>query len=234
MQRRRRGLNRTQEIRPAIGRGVRVEHDRHPRDCGRDLLEQLHQFGAHRRLQIGEAGDVAAGFGKAVDEAAADRIGDLREDDGDRPGLRLERCDHRGGMADDQIELHLDEFAREIADALGVARAPAVLDPDVAAAAPAEFLQRFGERGHEGLPGGIVLGNAHEHTDAPHALALGARRSRSADRRAAENGDEFATPHPPSPRSGPRRLAAYARNSHPPYWTDRHPTALIRALYRWL
>jgi hypothetical protein len=35
-------------------------------------------------------------------------------------------------MADDQIELHLDEFAREIANALGVARAPAVLDPDVA------------------------------------------------------------------------------------------------------
>src|SRR5262249_50855002 len=38
----------------------------------------------------------------------------------------------------------------------------------------------------------------------------------SADRRAAENGHEFATPHPPSPRSGPGRLAAYARSSHPP------------------
>jgi hypothetical protein len=133
-----------------------------------------------------------------------------------------------------KIELHLDELAREIADALGVARAPAVLDVDVAPAAPAEFLQRLGERGYEGLPGRIALGNAHEHTDAPHALALGARRERPADRRAAENGHEFTAPHPPSPRSGPRRLAPHARNSHPPYWTDRHPTALIRALYRWL
>src|SRR5262249_41450652 len=122
---------------------------------------------------------------KAVNEATADRIGDLREDDWDRPGLRLERGDHRGGMADDQIELHLDELACESADSLGVARAPAVLDPDVARAAPAELLQRFGDRGHEGLPGRIALGNAHEHPDAPHALALRARRQRPADRRAA-------------------------------------------------
>src|SRR5260370_15867674 len=172
--------------------------------------------------------------GKAVDEAAADRIGDLREDDGDGAGFNLKCGDHRGSMADDQIELHLDEFAREIANALSVARAPAVLDPDVAPAAPAEFLQRFGERGYEGLPGRIASGNAHEHTDAPHALALGPFRARPPDRRTAGNGHEFATPHPPSPRSGPRRLAAYTRNAHPPRPTDRLPTAIIRALYRWL
>src|SRR5262249_54847125 len=142
--------------------------------------------------------------------------------------------DHRGGMADDQIELHLDELACEIADALGVTRAPAVLDVDVAPTAPAKLLQRCGERGYERLPGRIALGNAHEHTDAPNALALGACRKRPADRRAAENGHEFATPHPPSPRSGPCRLAPHARNSHPPSWTDRNSTALIRALYRWL
>src|SRR5262249_25026992 len=120
--------------------GVRIEHDGYPRDCGRDLLEQLPQFGAHRGFQIREAGDVAARFGKAVHEATADRIGDLREDDWDRPGLRVERGDHRGSMADDQIELQLDELACESADSLGIARAPAVLDPDVAPAAPAELL----------------------------------------------------------------------------------------------
>jgi hypothetical protein len=98
-------------------------------------------------------------------------------------------------MAEDQIEPHLDELAREIPDSLGVARAPAVLDLDVAPVAPAEFLQRSGERGHEGWPGRIALGNAHEHADAPRPLALlrvGRERPR---RRAAEQRDEFAPFH---------------------------------------
>jgi hypothetical protein len=115
-------------------------------------------------------------------------------------------------MADDQIEPHLDELARELADLLGVTRPPAVLDLDVTPVAPPELLQCSGERGDEGLPGRVALGNAHEHADAPHALALRARRERPADRRAADKGYEFATSHPPSPRSRLREPVANPPN----------------------
>jgi hypothetical protein len=56
-------------------------------DARRNLLEQLYPLAAHRWLNIGETGDVAAGPWKARNEATADRIGNGRENDGD--GARL-------------------------------------------------------------------------------------------------------------------------------------------------
>src|SRR5262245_31642557 len=70
-----------------VGRHDRVEQERDPRDPWRDLLEQLRPLGAERALEVDEPGDVAARVRQARDEAAADRIGDDHEDDGDAARL---------------------------------------------------------------------------------------------------------------------------------------------------
>ena len=78
-------------------RRYRVEQEGDPGDARRDLLEQLQPLARDRRLIIGETGDVAARPRKARDEAAADRIGNDGENDGD--GARLMQQRRGGGSA---------------------------------------------------------------------------------------------------------------------------------------
>jgi hypothetical protein len=78
-------------------RRYRVEQEGDPGDVRRDLLEQLQPLARDRRLNIGETGDVAARPRKARDEAAADRIGNDGENDGD--GARLMQQRRGGGSA---------------------------------------------------------------------------------------------------------------------------------------
>ena len=71
------------------------------------------------------------------------------------------------------------QFGSEFARALGIARGRAMLDPQVAAFAPAQLLQSLQESRIAGLSLEIVLGEVREHADAPYALALlRARRER--------------------------------------------------------
>src|SRR5262249_22831901 len=65
----------------------RVEQDGHAGDVRRDLFEQLQPLAAHRALDRGEAGRVAAWPGEACDNAAAYRISNDCENDGN--GARL-------------------------------------------------------------------------------------------------------------------------------------------------
>ena len=86
-----------------------------------------------------------------------------------------------------------DEFLREPLHRPRVERRPARLDPKVAAVRPAELLEFLPERRDIGLSFPVALGICHQHTDAPHALALlRARRDRPRGRRAAEQRDELA------------------------------------------
>src|SRR5262245_38328732 len=64
-----------------------IEHDGGPSDTWRNLLKQLHPLARQCGLNTGEASDVAAWPRKARDKAAADRIGNSREND--RNGARL-------------------------------------------------------------------------------------------------------------------------------------------------
>src|SRR6516165_8357551 len=70
-----------------IWRRYRVEQERDPGNAQRNLLEQLQPLAGHRRLNTGEAGYVTTWQRKARDEAAPDRIGNGRENDGN--GARL-------------------------------------------------------------------------------------------------------------------------------------------------
>ena len=73
--------------------GFGMQNDRDPRECRRNLFEQLQPFSGHRQLEIGQARDIAARPCQALNEAAADRIGDLHENDGYRASL-LQHCRH--------------------------------------------------------------------------------------------------------------------------------------------
>ena len=64
-------------------RGCRVEQEGDPGDARRNVLKQLQPLAANRRLRNGEAGDVASRPRQARDKAAADWIGNVRENDGD-------------------------------------------------------------------------------------------------------------------------------------------------------
>src|SRR5262249_19657084 len=74
-----------------------------------------------------------------------------------------------------------------------IPQAPAILDPQVAALAPAQLLQRLLERRELGTAGAAT---AREHADPPYApWLLRARHERPRDGRAAEQRDERAPPH---------------------------------------
>ena len=56
-------------------RGCRIVQDRRALDRRRDLRQHPQPFARHRRVKIGEAGDVAAGVRETLDKTSADRVG---------------------------------------------------------------------------------------------------------------------------------------------------------------
>src|SRR5262249_4023140 len=89
-----------------------------------------------------------------------------------------------------------DQFRRVFASALDIAQGPqAILDPQIAALAPAQFQQPLQERREPNLHVRIVRSSRHEHADAPHLIALlRARRERPRGRTAHQR-DELAPFH---------------------------------------
>jgi hypothetical protein len=108
-----------------------VPHARH------DLLEQFQPFSAHAVFEQHEAGDIAAGPRQVVDEARADRIGDVGEHDRDGAGNPL-KCRHAlRATGQDDIRRERDQFRRIFAFQLDIIRPPADVNLHVAAVAPA-------------------------------------------------------------------------------------------------
>src|SRR5262249_50825888 len=87
------------------------------------------------------------------------------------------------------------QFRRVFANSVGIGNAPARIDTDVVAVEPAQLREPLHECCHASLILGIVCGAGHQHTDAPHPLALlRACRERPCCR-AAEHTDELARLH---------------------------------------
>ena len=136
------------------------------------------------------------GRARLLDEAGADRIGDGREHDRHGAGHLQQRRHGRAAIGQDDVRRERDQFRRVLANRVGIACAPAVVDPHVAAVGPAQLLQPLQERRDAGLGFPIVRGRGHEHADAPHPLALlRARRERPRCRRATKNTEKFPPPH---------------------------------------
>ena len=131
---------------------------------------------------------------QACGEAAADRIGDLHEDDRDFARLLEHRSSHGCAVGQDQVGLQRDEFFRVSLQRIHVECRPA--DPKVAAVRPPELLKLLPQRRAASLCLRIVLCKRCQHTDPPHPVGLLlARRERLGDRRAADKGEELAPPH---------------------------------------
>src|SRR5262249_52351010 len=187
-------FERAQKLRSETIVGV-VTDQRHPLDAGRDLLKQLQPFPDDRVLERREPGDIATWFRQIRNEAAADRVGDVGEDDRDGAGFALEGLHHRSDAGEDQVA-RSDELGRVFLKELGVARGPAVLEADVVAFLPAELLHRLPERREPRLRFGVALGSGRDDPDPPHPVRLlRARRERPRRRRAAEQCDELASFH---------------------------------------
>src|SRR5262249_34029268 len=101
----------------------------------------------------------------------------------------------RRRIGEDHGGLQRDQFFRECLR-LCTGRRKASVDADIAAFRPSTLFQPLPECREASLGFRIVLGERHEHADAPHSLALlRARRERPRGSRAAEQCDELAPFH---------------------------------------
>src|SRR5436305_309118 len=85
------------------GSDSRIPQDRRSRDTRSDLLEQLQPLSAQAVLELHKAGSVAARPRQAIDEACANRIGDVHEHDWHAPGRLQQRLQRRGATCKDDV-----------------------------------------------------------------------------------------------------------------------------------
>src|SRR5262249_9659403 len=122
-------------------RRVWVEEECRALDRRGDLLERFQPFSAHREFEIEKSGHVAAGSRHTGDEAAAEWIDNVHEQDWDGVRFLHERGYRRRGHTDNQVGLEIDEVPSDCAHPSGPASAPTKFDADVAAFRPAQLLE---------------------------------------------------------------------------------------------
>src|SRR5262249_21800641 len=102
-----------------------------------------------------------------------------------------------GAACEENVGRECNQLCRILARAINVVRAPSNFDAQVAVLSPSQLLQGLLKRRNAGAPFCICVSRIHEHADASHVLRLlRPRRERPRSRRAAEQRDEIATPHP--------------------------------------
>ena len=112
--------------------------------------------------------------------------------------LRVIPCNDPHGsrpISKDHVRRESDKFRRVFAIALTIARAPPIVDACIAPYVPSQFGEPLQEGGVAGLGFGIVGDKVHEHPNAPHALCMLRARRERPRRRAAEQRNEFTSPH---------------------------------------
>ncbi len=145
--------------------------------------------------KIDETGHVTARSRQTGNEAAANRIGNVRENNRDGARVLQQRRGRRRVLRKNHVWLQPDEFLGMLLRRLHVRR-PAAVDPDAAILRPSELLEFFLERSQAGLIFGIVLGSRHQHADPAHPIRLlRARRERPRGRSAYKERDELASSH---------------------------------------
>ncbi len=124
---------------------ARVLENGHPGGLGGDLFEQFQLLPHQLRGNTGQPGDVAAGPGKAGDEALGNQVAGDGDDDGDRAG-RLLGC-LRSGRApgNDDVYLQANELGGERRQPLGPALCEPVLDRDILTVHIAQLAQPLPE-----------------------------------------------------------------------------------------
>src|SRR6185312_6491533 len=167
-------------------------HSRHSR-C--DLLEQFQPFPSHSGLIKGEAGNVAAWTSEARDEATGNRVGYVRDHDGNCMRLADKRASHGRGHTEDCVGSQIDQLFCECLHLIRIIAGPAKLDPEIVALRPPQLRERGAEYRDPRLHRRIAFRKADQHANAPHRVKLlRPRRQWPCRRRAAEQCDELAAP----------------------------------------
>ncbi len=164
--------------------------------AGGDLFEYFHPLATHRRLEIGEACGHAAWPRQALDETAANRIGDLHEHSRDG-AVFLTQCREAWiAVGEHDVGRQREQFLSVCAQAFNVRAGEAVIDADVAAVGPAEVRETLPKRRDAGAHVRIIFGKGQQHADPTNPVALlRTRRQRPRRRCTAEKRDELAPPH---------------------------------------
>src|SRR5262249_48559545 len=168
----------------------------HPRHARRDLFEQLQPFHADGVFKRTKSSNVAARARQTLDETGADRIGNVGEHDRHGAGRLEQRTRAHAAAGEYDVRRERDQLCRVFASIVYFAQRHAVVDPQVIAVVPSQFLQCLQERRYAPALFRIVFSQVRKHADASHALGLpSVRDQRPRGRRAAEQRDEIAAPH---------------------------------------
>src|SRR6516225_10431035 len=182
---------------PSAERALRrIAKDSRAPHAWRDLFEQLEPFPAQAVFELHEAGRVAARPREAIDESAADRVGHIHEHN--RHGARCLQQWPQGCGARCQNDVWRQgcQFRRVLANGVGQAFAPSIINPEVAALGPTQLLQRLHQHRVAHLHIRIIrVGAGSEYTDTSHGLALLRPRRERPRGRAAEQSDKLAPLH---------------------------------------
>src|SRR5262249_28662397 len=146
---------------------LRVKQGENASSPRADLLEQLQPLAPHRGFEIGESRGIAAWPRQTLDEAAADRIGNLHENDRDRAGYLLKRGEPRIALNQNDVWHQADQLCRVGSKALDVAGDGAILDVDVTTFCPPKLSQFLHERWYRFWTG---LRGTQEHANPPRPL----------------------------------------------------------------
>ena len=148
-----------------------------PLDAGRDLREQFEPLAPQRRFHMDEAGKVPSRALQARNEARADRVGNNRKYNRDRPRLPLECSGRWSSVREDYVGLQIEQLFRKHPHQVYLAGGPTNVHAQVAAIGPTELRESLREPGEVGLCLRIVFIERHQNAEPPHAVRLLRARS---------------------------------------------------------
>ena len=129
----------------------RISNDCHPRDGGRDRLQELQPLAlALNSGTIANPAMFAAWPSDVVDEPWATGL-QLRKDNRQHGGCFLESHDARPRRSQHHVRRKPGQFRRITTKAIGIGGRPADVDPDIAPDGPAGLLQALNECRQAGL-----------------------------------------------------------------------------------
>src|SRR5262249_59994384 len=105
------------------------------------LLEQLPAISGECKIRKPKTRWLAPRPRQAFDEAGPNRIGGPRKHDRHSASRLQQRRYYRASTSQDDVRRERDQFRRVSAEEFGIARAPTILDPHVAADGPTQLLQ---------------------------------------------------------------------------------------------
>jgi hypothetical protein len=142
-----------------------------------------------------EAGKVPSRAWQACNEANADRVGNNRKYNRDRPRLPLECSGLWSSVREDYVGLQVEQLFRGHPHPVYVAGGPTNVHAQVAAIGPTQLRKSLREPGEVGLCLRIVFIERHQNADPPHAAGLLRPRRERPCRYAAKPGDELPPSH---------------------------------------